>query len=56
MEDSGQLHAPAASWPGKGGYVGLRTFLDLVTKKKYLPVRGTEPRSSSPHLYYSHNV
>jgi hypothetical protein len=54
MEVSGQLHAPAASPPGKtatgthwiGGWVGPRTVLDAVLKRKIpSPRRESNPRT-----------
>jgi hypothetical protein len=52
MEASGQLHAPAALTPERapdtyslGGWVGPRTGLDDVEKKKILPLTGLELRS-----------
>jgi hypothetical protein len=54
MEVSGQLHAPAALLPGKehlihiliGGWVGPRTVLDAVVKRKIpSPRQESNPRT-----------
>jgi hypothetical protein len=45
---SGQLHAPAALPPGIhwiGGWMGPRTGLDDVEKRKFLTLQGHELRS-----------
>jgi hypothetical protein len=65
MEVSGQLHAPAALPPAKetpgthwiGGWVGPRTVLDTVVKRKIpSPVgnRTLESRSSNPYRLSYH--
>jgi len=54
MEVSGQPHALAALFLGKefpsthwiGGWVGPRAGLDVVAKKKSLPMLGIEPGCS----------
>jgi len=57
MDMSGQFHAPATLPPGKkalgtyciGGWVGPRTGLDVVVKRKIaIPCQNSKPQSSSP--------
>jgi hypothetical protein len=55
MEVSGQFHAPAALPTGEtapgthwlGGWVGPIADLDVMEKRKILPLPGIEPRLSS---------
>jgi len=61
MENSGQIHAPASLPPGEiatdkhwlGSWVGTRAGLDVVEKRKFLPLPGIElwPYSSKPNYY-----
>jgi hypothetical protein len=50
---SGQLHAPALGTRWIGGWVGPRTGLDDVEKRKFLPLPGLElrPLGRSQQLY-----
>jgi hypothetical protein len=52
MEMSSQLHDPATLASGKeppeiGGGVGSRAGLDMMAKRKFLPLLGIEPQSSN---------
>jgi hypothetical protein len=55
MEVSGQLHTPVALPPEKEPSVGTRrlgrpqTGVDLMVKRKILPLMGIEPRSSASY-------
>jgi hypothetical protein len=50
MELSGQLHVPAAlpsvHWTC---WAGPRDGLEAVAKRRFVPLQGVEPRTSSPY-------